>query len=137
MVSLVIFMGDNGEALLRGKGTLHTRGLNVPLMVRWPALVRIGSVSDRLISGEDLAPTILRAAGLAPDPGMTGQDFTPLLLGQSFAGRCVRQACSQRAEASARFSTSDSGSAFALRHWRRISRRFARPSAARPSSPSR
>ena len=85
--TLVIFMGDNGEALLRGKGTLHTRGLNVPLMVRWPALVRIGSVSDRLISGEDLAPTILRAAGLAPDPGMTGQDFTPLLLGQSFAGR--------------------------------------------------
>ena len=85
--TLVIFMGDNGEALLRGKGTLHTRGLNVPLMVRWPALVRSGSVSDRLISGEDLAPTILRAAGLAPDPGMTGQDFTPLLLGQSFAGR--------------------------------------------------
>ena len=85
--TLVIFMGDNGEALLRGKGTLHTRGLNVPLMVRWPALVRSGSVSDRLISGEDLAPTILRAAGLAPDQGMTGQDFTPLLLGQSFAGR--------------------------------------------------
>ena len=85
--TLVIFMGDNGEALLRGKGTLHTRGLNVPLMVRWPAVVRSGSVSDRLISGEDLAPTILRVAGLAPDQGMTGQDFTPLLLGQSFGGR--------------------------------------------------
>ena len=85
--TLVIFMGDNGEALLRGKGTLHTRGLNVPLLVRWPGRIRGGSVSDRLISGEDLAPTILRAAGLAPDPGMTGRDFTALLWGQPFVGR--------------------------------------------------
>ena len=28
--TLVLFMGDNGEALLRGKGTLHDRGTHVP-----------------------------------------------------------------------------------------------------------
>ncbi|VGO20695.1 Choline-sulfatase [Pontiella sulfatireligans] len=85
--TLVFFMGDNGEALLRGKGTLFSRGLNVPLMVRWPGKVQPGSVSDVLISGIDLAPTMLSAAGVAPDEGMTGQDFKPLLLDQAFEGQ--------------------------------------------------
>ena len=85
--TLVIFMGDNGEALLRGKGTLFTRGLNVPLLVRWPGKIRGGSVSEALISGEDIAPTLLSAVGVAADRGMTGRDFKPLLLGQPFAAR--------------------------------------------------
>ena len=85
--TLVIFMGDNGEALLRGKGTLYDRGLHVPLLVRWPGEVKPGSVSEVLVSGVDLAPTILSAANIPVAEGMTGQDFMPELLGQSFAGR--------------------------------------------------
>lgn len=85
--TLVIFMGDNGEALLRGKGTLYSRGLHVPLLVRWPGKVPPGSVSDSLVSGEDLAPTILAAAGVKPAEGMTGLNFTPALLGERFDGR--------------------------------------------------
>ena len=85
--TLVIFMGDNGEALLRGKGTLYNRGLHVPLMVRWPGKVEPESVSDALISGVDLAPTILNAAGVVVAKGMTGLDFMPALLGHPFAGR--------------------------------------------------
>ncbi|HEU0006562.1 MAG TPA: sulfatase-like hydrolase/transferase, partial [Terriglobia bacterium] len=34
--TLVVFMGDNGAAQFRGKGTLYEYGLNVPLLVRWP-----------------------------------------------------------------------------------------------------
>ncbi len=85
--TLVIFMGDNGEALLRGKGTLYNRGLHVPLMVRWPGKVAPGSLSDSLISGVDLAPTLLSAAGIKPARGMTGLDFMPELLGRPFDGR--------------------------------------------------
>ncbi|MBT5901444.1 MAG: sulfatase [Opitutaceae bacterium] len=85
--TLVIFMGDNGEALLRGKGTLYNRGLHVPLMVRWPGKVKPGTVSDKLISGVDLAPTLLRVADVPAGEGMTGLDFMPELLGQPFAGR--------------------------------------------------
>ncbi|MEL7500603.1 MAG: sulfatase [Planctomycetota bacterium] len=85
--TLVLFMGDNGEALLRGKGTLYRRGLNVPLMVRWPGKVEPGSVSEALISGVDLAPTLLRAAGIEPTKSMTGLDFRPALLGQPFDER--------------------------------------------------
>lgn len=85
--TLVIFMGDNGEALLRGKGTLYNRGLHVPLLVRWPGRIKPGSVNDTLVSGVDLAPTILNAAGVEPSKGMTGIDFMPALLDQPFEDR--------------------------------------------------
>lgn len=88
--TMVIFMGDNGEALLRGKGTLSTRGTHVPLLIRWPKTVKPGSVSDALISGVDLAPTILAAAGLEKAEGMTGMSFLPLLEGRAFESReCI------------------------------------------------
>ncbi|MEO0445975.1 MAG: sulfatase [Verrucomicrobiota bacterium] len=85
--TLVIFMGDNGEALLRGKGTLFRRGLHVPLLIRWPGKVAPSSVSDVLVSGVDLAPTLLRIAGTNPASGMTGVSFAPELLGNPFKGR--------------------------------------------------
>ena len=46
--TMVIFMGDNGEALLRGKGTLFDRGTHVPLLVRWPGVVKPGVQQRRL-----------------------------------------------------------------------------------------
>jgi len=85
--TIVIFIGDNGESLLRGKGTLYRRGLNVPLIIRWPDHVKPGSTSNVLVSGEDLAPTILASAGIEPAKGMSGISFLPVLLGQAFTGR--------------------------------------------------
>lgn len=85
--TLVIFMGDNGEALLRGKGTVFDRGTHVPLLIRWPARIKPGTTCNALISGIDLAPTILEAVGLTPAEGMSGLSFLPALLGQTFQGR--------------------------------------------------
>jgi arylsulfatase A-like enzyme len=85
--TLVIFMGDNGEAMFRGKGTLHDRGTHVPLIVRWPAQVKSGSSSNTLVSGCDLGPTILAAAGFEPAATMTGVSFLPQLMGDNAAGR--------------------------------------------------
>ena len=73
--TLVVFMGDNGAAQFRGKGTLYEFGLNVPLLVRWPGQVKPGSVTTDLVSGEDLAPTFLEACGLKPLKEMTGRSF--------------------------------------------------------------
>jgi len=85
--TLVVFVGDNGAALFRGKGTLYELGLRVPLIVRWPGHVKAGAISDALISGEDLAPTMLEAAGLKPTSAMTGRSFLPVLNGRPFTGR--------------------------------------------------
>ncbi|MCM8531609.1 MAG: sulfatase [Lentisphaeraceae bacterium] len=87
--TIVIFMGDNGEALLRGKGTLYSRGLNVPLLIRWPGKVKAGSQSQALVSGEDLAATILDSVGLKNNPGMTGISFLPALKGDSYKERTM------------------------------------------------
>ncbi len=85
--TLVIFMGDNGEALLRGKGTLYERGTHVPLLVRWPGVVKPGTQSDALVSGEDLAGTVLEALGLPAPAAMTSVSFLPALKGRPFTGR--------------------------------------------------
>lgn len=85
--TLVVFTGDNGAALPHGKGSLYDPGCNVPLIVRWPGVVQPGAESRDLLSGEDLAPTLLAAAGLPPHPRMTGVSFLPLLKGESFMPR--------------------------------------------------
>jgi arylsulfatase A-like enzyme len=79
--TIVVFQGDNGAAQFRGKGTLYEYGVNVPLIVRWPGQVKAGSVSNELISGEDIAPTFLEACGVKPLKEMTGRSFLKLLRG--------------------------------------------------------
>ena len=83
--TVVIFMGDNGAALLRGKGTLYDIGLHVPLIVAGPT-VDSATVSDAMVSGIDVAPTILELAGMPVPNIMSGQSFLPALRGQDYAG---------------------------------------------------
>jgi len=85
--TLVVFMGDNGAALLRGKGTLYEFGINVPMIMRWPGKIKPGRTSSELVSGEDLAPTFLEAAGVAVPDEMTGKSFLKHLRGEQYSGR--------------------------------------------------
>lgn len=85
--TLIVFTGDNGQALPHGKGSLYDPGCHVPLVVRWPGKVKPGSESRCLLSGEDLGPTLLAAAGLPAGPKMSGQSFLPLLVGQAHQPR--------------------------------------------------
>ncbi len=82
--TLVIFMGDNGIAFPSGKGSLHDPGLNVPLLAWWPGVIKPGGDSSALISGEDIAPTCLEAAGLSVPERISGVSFLPLLKGTTF-----------------------------------------------------
>lgn len=75
--TLVVFIGDNGGALLRGKGTLYDLGIHVPLIMRHPGLIKAGQVSNALVSGEDIAPTFLSIAGVAIPKEITGKSLTP------------------------------------------------------------
>jgi len=79
--TLVAVSGDNGAAQFRGKGTLYEFGIRCPLVVRGPG-VRAGAVVSELVSGEDVAPTFLSAAGVEVPREMTGKSFLPLLRGE-------------------------------------------------------
>lgn len=85
--TLIVFAGDNGAALPHGKGSLYDPGSNVPFLVRWPGVVKPGGESRVLVSGEDLAPTLLAAAGLVKYPKMSGVSILPLLKGEAYQPR--------------------------------------------------
>ncbi len=70
--SLVVFTADHGESMMdheswfRHAVQVYDEMVRVPLMIRGPG-VTPGS-SDLATSGIDLAPTILKALGIAPPP---------------------------------------------------------------------
>jgi arylsulfatase A-like enzyme len=55
--------------------------------VRWPGVVAPGGSSHTLLSGEDVAPTLLAAAGITAPPRMSGHNFLALLKGESYKPR--------------------------------------------------
>lgn len=71
--TIVLFMGDNGRGLPRGKRWLYDSGINVPLIIRLPGGLEAGSVRDELVSLMDLGPTVLSLAGVDPPEHMQGQ----------------------------------------------------------------
>lgn len=87
--TLVVFMSDNGgymgvadnSPLRLGKGYVYEGGIRVPLIVRWPGVVKPGSTCHVPVISTDFYPTMLAAAGLAPDASTPadGESLMPLL----------------------------------------------------------
>lgn len=98
--TLVIFTTDNGSprgsrarwngrTVAGGKGLLGAWGTQLPLLIRWPGIVRAGRVISQPVDFSDLFPTLLQAAGAAPPPGviLDGKSFLPLLRLEKATGR--------------------------------------------------
>ncbi len=87
--TLVIFTSDNGgyggvsdcRPLRASKGYLYEGGIRVPLIVRWPGVVRPGATCRTPIISTDFYPTLLEVAGLAPetDKAIDGESILPTL----------------------------------------------------------
>jgi uncharacterized sulfatase len=73
--TIVIFFGDHGWGLTRGKRWPYDSGLRVPFLVRWPGQVKPGSVRDDLTSFLDIAPTLISIAGGEVPSQMQGRVF--------------------------------------------------------------
>ncbi|MET0813577.1 MAG: arylsulfatase [Pseudoxanthomonas sp.] len=94
--TIVIFLSDNGPEYIQPwdgwagpwRGQYFTSwegGIRVPFMIRWPGKVPAGRVSDEIVHGTDLFPTLAGIAGaqVPDDRPIDGVDQTPLLLGKS------------------------------------------------------
>jgi len=77
--TVIVFLSDNGRPFPRCKTTIYDSGIKTPFIVKWPARVAAGTVTDSLVSSVDLAPTILSAAGVQPGPTFQGVSFLPVL----------------------------------------------------------
>ena len=79
--TLIVFLGDNGQAHIRGKQFVYEEGQLVPLIMHWPKNFpapknfKPGTVDARFLQGIDLAPTMLALAGAPKPPRMQGRIF--------------------------------------------------------------
>jgi N-sulfoglucosamine sulfohydrolase len=70
--TIVMFFADHGRPMPWGKQWLSVEGLQVPLIVRGPQIAA-NQVEERLVSLIDLAPSVLKLAGLPVPAWMQGQ----------------------------------------------------------------
>jgi arylsulfatase A-like enzyme len=109
--TLVIFTSDNGGERFSfnwpfsgQKGDLREGGVRVPAIVRWPGVVRPGTITDQPVVTMDWTATMVAAAGSRSDPHypFDGIDLTSALAGRSndadrsFFWRTKRQGAMRR-----------------------------------------
>jgi len=108
--TLVVFVADHGESMTEHGIFFEHHGLydtvlHVPLIVRLPGRVPAGLRLPRMFQTQDLAPTVLEAAGLAIPREMEGHSMWPLLMGEGQEGgydRVISLECSWQAKWSLR-----------------------------------
>ena len=77
--TVVLFLSDNGRPFPRCKTTVYEDGDRTPFIVRWPAVVKPGSVNTNLVSSVDIASTFVDLAGGKPPGSFQGVSFAPML----------------------------------------------------------
>ena len=77
------FGGDSG-GLRGGKRSDHEGGIRVPGIIRWPAKVQPGTVSDEPIIGTDIFTTVLAMNGISvpSDRTIDGESILPVFEGE-------------------------------------------------------
>jgi arylsulfatase len=111
--TIVLFTSDNGAEIFtwpdagnhpfRGeKGTVYEGGFRVPMVAKWPGVIKPGTIVNDIMAAEDWLPTLLAAAG-EPDVKeklltgykagdktfknyLDGYNFTPFFKGEVPAG---------------------------------------------------
>jgi arylsulfatase len=88
--TVVLFTADHGLALndhyqWRHGPFLFDQVTNVPMIWRAPGLGGQGVVTDELVEGVDIMPTVLDICGVEAPPGVQGRSLAPLLRGDEGA----------------------------------------------------
>lgn len=98
--TVVIFTSDHGDMLWSHgwmrKQAPYEESVNVPFVLRWPAHVPRGMVSDTLLGTVDLLPTLIGLLGWTSSATFEGADVSGALLEQAddgpdsiFIGNCL------------------------------------------------
>lgn len=80
--TLLIFAGEQGNAMPFAKWTCYDSGLQSALLARWPGKIQPGSVTDAMVEYVDILPTFIEAAGGTPATILEGRSLLPVLRGQ-------------------------------------------------------
>ena len=75
------FFASSGP--LRGEaGSVYEGGIRVPMIIRWPAGIKPGQVTDFACAAWDILPTLLDAAFIKPPAKTDGLSLLPVLTGK-------------------------------------------------------
>ncbi len=85
--TVIMFSSDHGfflgEWRMYDKRLMHEPSIRVPMLVRYPKMIRAGSVADPMVLNLDIAPTFLELAGVEIPQWVQGRSLVPLLQGQA------------------------------------------------------
>lgn len=85
--TLVIYSSDQGFYLGEhgwfDKRWIFEQSLRTPLIIRWPGVIKPGTVNDDMVSNLDYAETMLDAAGIEVPAEMQGRSMLPILQGHT------------------------------------------------------
>ncbi len=84
--TIFVFTSDHGD-MLGSQGEQRKQrpwdeAIRVPLLLRYPAAIKGGRVSERLINTPDLMPTLLGLSGVAVPSTVEGENYAALLRGE-------------------------------------------------------
>ena len=89
--TLVVFAGDNGMFLgehgMTDKRTMHEESIRVPLLARFPKLIKPGTNVPQMVLNIDLAPSVLDICSAKPLANIHGKSWKPLLAGDTVGWR--------------------------------------------------
>jgi N-acetylglucosamine-6-sulfatase len=81
--TLIVFTSDNGyfwgEHGLNDKRAAYEESIRIPLLIRFPKLIIGGTFTEALVTGIDLAPTLLEIAGVDVPESMQGKSLLSVL----------------------------------------------------------
>jgi arylsulfatase A-like enzyme len=91
--TVVVYASDNGffigEHGIPGRSSAdgnkrnaYEESIRIPLLLRYPRLLRRGVAHEAQVLNIDLAPTLLALAGVPPPAGFQGRSWVPLLTGE-------------------------------------------------------
>jgi len=81
--TLIVYIGDHGADLIRGKRTCYEGGVRIPMIISWPGHGKQGFVYDGLVSTIDLFPTFMEASGTPVPEHLRGISLLTSLNGNS------------------------------------------------------
>jgi len=84
--TIVIYTSDQGFYLGEhgwfDKRFIYDESFKTPLLVRWPGVVKPGTLENEMVQNLDYAQSMLAAVGIEPPADMQGESLLPLLKGE-------------------------------------------------------
>ncbi|WP_439506622.1 sulfatase family protein [Sediminibacterium sp.] len=89
--TIVIYVSDQGfymgEHGWFDKRFMYEESFRTPMVMRYPGVIKSGTINDQMVMNLDLGPTLLDAAGIKVPSDMQGKSFLPLVKGTFKKGR--------------------------------------------------